>query len=126
MYYCFQAGLYWQGLIHDLSKFSIYEFWKNSSEAYKHHIKINPHHYEYWILNNDNFIEMSRKYALELICDYLANQKIKQVYEWWNDNRSILKIHEDTKCYINNVLNGFYRGKSLREAIQFADMLQQW
>lgn len=27
-YYCFKAGLYWQGIIHDLSKFSPVEFWE--------------------------------------------------------------------------------------------------
>lgn len=25
-YYCFQVGLYWQGIVHDLSKFSWTEF----------------------------------------------------------------------------------------------------
>ena len=25
-YYCFKAGLYWQGIVHDLSKFSPIEF----------------------------------------------------------------------------------------------------
>ena len=25
-YYCFKLGLYWQGIIHDLSKFSYIEF----------------------------------------------------------------------------------------------------
>lgn len=27
MKYCFRCGLYWQGLIHDLSKYSPVEFW---------------------------------------------------------------------------------------------------
>lgn len=28
-YYCFKVGLYWQGIIHDLSKFSPVEFWES-------------------------------------------------------------------------------------------------
>ena len=67
MYYCFKCGLYWQGLIHDLSKFSITEFVESAkyytgtdspinkckaengvSYAWLHHKGINKHHYEYW------------------------------------------------------------------------------
>lgn len=67
-YYCFQVGLYWQGIVHDLSKFSWTEFsrsikyWDDKisslanerningySETFLHHRGRNPHHYEYWI-----------------------------------------------------------------------------
>lgn len=71
-YYCFQVGLYWQGLVHDLSKFSRTEFlrsveyWNDEisslanekkingySETFLHHRGRNPHHYEYWIHSLD-------------------------------------------------------------------------
>lgn len=64
---CFRIGLYWQGLTHDLSKFSPSEFFvgaryyqgyrspnnaerekKGYSEAWMHHKGRNKHHYEYW------------------------------------------------------------------------------
>lgn len=85
-YYCFQVGLYWQGIIHDLSKFSWTEFsrsikyWDDKissltnesningySETFLHHRGRNPHHYEYWIHSLDGGIpaEMPRKYAIE-------------------------------------------------------------
>ena len=66
--HCFQIGLYWQGLTHDLSKYSPEEFWTgvryyqgnrspNAAEretvgysrAWLHHKGRNKHHYEYWI-----------------------------------------------------------------------------
>ena len=28
--YCFKLGLYWQGLTHDLSKYSPTEFWRSA------------------------------------------------------------------------------------------------
>lgn len=93
-YYCFQVGLYWQGIMHDLSKFSWTEFsrsikyWDDKisslanerningySETFLHHRGRNPHHYEYWIHSLDDGgipAEMPRKYAIELACDYLA------------------------------------------------------
>lgn len=65
---CFRAGLYWQGLTHDNSKYSPTEFWRgvkyyqgyrspNAAEredkgyslAWLHHKGRNRHHFEYWI-----------------------------------------------------------------------------
>ena len=64
---CFKVGLYWQGITHDLSKYSPTEFLvgaryfqgtrspnaaereaKGYSEAWMHHKGRNRHHYEYW------------------------------------------------------------------------------
>lgn len=95
--YCFQIGLYWQGITHDLSKFSFTEFsraikyWDDKmsslanecrilgySQTFLHHRGRNPHHYEYWIHSLDNGgipAKMPKKYVLELICDYLAAAK---------------------------------------------------
>ena len=66
--HCFKVGMYWQGLTHDLSKYSPSEFWqgckyyqgyrspnnaeredKGYSAAWLHHKGRNKHHYEYWI-----------------------------------------------------------------------------
>ncbi|MCD8338256.1 MAG: DUF5662 family protein [Lachnospiraceae bacterium] len=67
--HCFRIGLYWQGLTHDLSKytptelfegFRYYEDGKSSpnngerrdkgySDAWMHHKGRNRHHYEYWL-----------------------------------------------------------------------------
>lgn len=112
-HYCFKAGLYWQGITHDLSKFSWVEFWesvkyyqgdsspipiakKNQgySLAWQHHKGRNPHHYEYWTDNYDDgtvAIKMPYKYAVELICDYLGaaraylgkNFSYESEYKWW-------------------------------------------
>ena len=64
---CFRVGLYWQGITHDLSKYSPAELLtgaryfqgyrspnnaereaKGYSEAWIHHKGRNKHHYEYW------------------------------------------------------------------------------
>ena len=93
-YYCFKAGLYWQGITHDLSKFSWIEFWesvryyqgtrspinackadKGYSLAWQHHKGRNPHHYEYWTDRYDDgtvALEMPYKYTVELTCDWLG------------------------------------------------------
>ena len=70
--YCFKMGLYYQGIMHDMSKFSLVEFGESLkyyqgtsspidackkvngySLAWQHHKGRNPHHYEYWTDNYD-------------------------------------------------------------------------
>ena len=97
MHYCFKLGLYKQGLLHDLSKYSPTEFIqgvryyqgtrspnnaereaKGYSEAWLHHKGRNKHHYEYWIDYNPKTgipltcAKMPDKYFLEMFCDRVA------------------------------------------------------
>ena len=100
MKYCFACGLYRQGLLHDLSKYSWTEFSvgakyyqgnrspnnaereaKGYTSAWLHHKGRNKHHLEYWIdygLNPEEGIvgmEMPDKYVVEMFCDRIAASK---------------------------------------------------
>jgi len=99
---CFQVGLIWQGLTHDLSKYSPTEFLigaryfqgtrspnaaereeKGYSEAWMHHKGRNRHHYEYWtdmslVTRCYESVPMPRKYLAEMIMDRIAACKIYQ------------------------------------------------
>ena len=142
--YCFQIGLYWQGITHDLSKFSFTEFsraikyWDDNisslaneckilgySQTFLHHRGRNPHHYEYWIHSLDDGgvpARMPKKYVLELICDYLAAAKTygadpRKEYIWWAKQQSYMKIHKETKDYITEVFYKYSIGLTLKESI---------
>lgn len=93
---CFRVGLYWQGLTHDLSKYSPAEFLtgakyyqgtrspnaaerdeKGYSEAWMHHKGRNRHHYEYWTdLSRETWryegVPMPRRYLVEMVMDRRA------------------------------------------------------
>ncbi len=93
---CFRVGLYWQGICHDLSKYSPKEFWtgakyyrgdrspngverqeKGYSEAWMHHKGRNRHHYEYWtdmspVTHCYESVPMPRKYLAEMVIDRIA------------------------------------------------------
>lgn len=93
---CFRIGLIWQGLAHDLSKYSPTEFLngakyyqgirspnnaeredKGYSEAWIHHKGRNRHHFEYWTdLNLQTKVyepvPIPRKYLAEMIMDRRA------------------------------------------------------
>ena len=93
--YCYKFGIPWQGIIHDLSKFSWIEFSESVkyyqggkkspipfikkengySKAWQHHKGRNPHHYEYWTDNyskGTTFIKIPFKYVLEMTADWLS------------------------------------------------------
>ena len=101
--YCMKLGLVWQGLTHDLSKYSPTEFWRSAkyylgyrspndnermttgvSLSWLHHKGRNRHHFEYWIdyrLDKDGKIfmggcKMPKKYVAEMFCDRLAASKV--------------------------------------------------
>ncbi|MCI8375470.1 MAG: catalase [Lachnospiraceae bacterium] len=101
MKYCFKIGLYWQGLTHDLSKYSPAEFLpgcryyqgfrspnnaereeKGYSSAWLHHKGRNKHHYEYWIdysLRTGRALagmKMPVRYVAEMMMDRIAASRI--------------------------------------------------
>lgn len=94
---CFKVGLYRQGLLHDLSKYSPTEFLvgckyfqgnmspnnaeredKGYSAAWLHHKGRNKHHMEYWIdygpdkCTGITGMKMPTKYVVEMFIDRVA------------------------------------------------------
>ena len=100
--HCARAGIGWQGLFHDLSKYSHTEFSEGRrhylgtrspnerarelyghSLAWMHHKGRNKHHYEYWTDVNPKSkqyepVEMPLRYVTEMFCDRVAASKIYQ------------------------------------------------
>ncbi len=100
--HCFRAGIGWQGLFHDLSKYSPTEFIPGAryylgdrsptekeraihgySIAWIHHKGRNKHHFEYWTDVNPKTkryepVPMPLNYITEMFCDRLAASKIYQ------------------------------------------------
>ncbi len=98
--YCFRLGLYWQGLTHDLSKYSFAEFWpsvkyfsgkhspieeeridKGYSSCWLHHKGHNKHHWQYWVDfegGEIEFIDPPKKYVKEMVADRIAACKVYQ------------------------------------------------
>ena len=98
--HCAKAGILWQGLRHDLSKYSPTEFLPgvkyfqgtrspNEAErelngyslAWMHHKGRNRHHWEYWTdysMAQMRYVPvpMPRRYMAEMICDRIAASKI--------------------------------------------------
>ena len=121
--HCFQIGLYWQGLTHDLSKYSPEEFWTGVryyqgnrspkaaeretvgySRAWLHHKGRNKHHYEYWIDISSHKEEglvgnkMPLRYVAEMVCDRIAACEVYKGKAY--TSAAPLEYYEYTKNYI--------------------------
>ncbi len=117
---CFACGLYKQGLLHDLSKYSPVEFRVGAkyyqgtrspnnaereatgvSTAWLHHKGRNKHHFEYWIDYSKEKdkpmmgMEMPINYVVEMFCDRIAACKTYQKDHY--TNRSALEYYEQGK-----------------------------
>ena len=132
---CKKAGILWQGLFHDLSKYTPAEFFlgakyyqgdkspnvgeraeKGYSEAWMHHKGRNKHHFEYWTdyqpaKREVGPIKMPIKYVKEMFCDRVA---ASQIY----------KGKDYTTAY---PLEYFLGGKAKRMINkETSDLLEEW
>ena len=97
---CWYAGIFFQGLKHDLSKYSPSEFIPGAlhyqgtrspnegeredygfSYAWMHHKGRNKHHFEYWtdydpVTRKMSPVKMPVRYVKEMFCDRVAASKI--------------------------------------------------
>ena len=102
---CKACGITWQGIVHDLSKFSWIEFSPSAqffqgtgspierekakvgySIAWLNHKGRNRHHWEWWTdFADDGTIIANRipkKYVIEMICDWIAAGKTYSKEQW--------------------------------------------
>lgn len=133
--HCFRAGIGFQGLFHDLSKYSPTEFLPGAryyqgsrspnererelfgySAAWMHHKGRNRHHFEYWNDLNPATkryepVRMPMRFVKEMFCDRVAASKIYQ-----------------GKAYTNgHPLAYFLRGNARAKMhSDTADLLEEW
>jgi hypothetical protein len=117
-------GLYKQGLLHDLSKYSIpemlickYYSGKRSphqnarevlgySPSWIHHYHTNKHHFQYWWDENEDGqiipMKMPYKYVIESFCDMLGASKVYNPVNW---RPEMLLNYWNTKCVDKRIMH---------------------
>lgn len=135
IYHCFKTGIGWQGLFHDLSKYSPTEFIPGAkyylgtrspnererelfgySLAWMHHKGRNKHHFEYWVDINPTTkrydpVPMPLRYITEMFCDRVA----------------ACKIYRGKNYADNSALDYFIRGNARTKMHpETADILEEW
>ena len=134
MKYCFKVGLYKQGFLHDLSKYSPTEFMVGAkyyqgtrspnnaereatgvSTSWLHHKGRNKHHWEYWLdfgVDGIYACKMPTNYVIEMFCDRVAASMIYQkekytdssALEYYENGRGKILIHPETDALIHHLL----------------------
>lgn len=114
----------WLALKHDLSKFSLVEikgyskqFYTNEKGsiewdvAWKHHWMHNKHHWQYWgsgLKNDEYFLPMSKKHALEMIADWMAASRAYSgtwnLDKWLSGHWGKIKLHLKTREFVKQIL----------------------
>jgi len=136
---CFRECLFWRGLMHDLSKFLPSEWFPYVNHfhgpwaeeyasddsaidpefdyAWLLHQKRNDHHWQYWILREDDgptkVFPMSPDARLEMMCDWLgANVALggtglygpRSIQVWYVEKKAHMLLHKDTRKWVEAFL----------------------
>ena len=126
-----EDGLEWQiRFNHDVSKtdpeeydaYDAYFYGNNRSyavvqnfkNAWLRHIHNNPHHWQHWILINDEpkegmvVIDMPYIYVVEMICDWWAfswkKGDLNEIFDWYEDRKDYMKLSANTRRSVEYIL----------------------
>lgn len=133
---CCKLGVPWRGITHDLSKLYPDEFFpyldffyrkkkkttgcydpsqgnESFNRAWLKHIHRNPHHWQYWLLTQDDdpdmILDMPMRYRKEMLADWMGAGKAQgygdNTANWYAKHCKKIKIHPDTRYWIENQLN---------------------
>lgn len=138
---CRACGIWWQGIVHDLSKYSPIEFSPSAkyfqgnrspieaekedcgySFAWLHHKGCNPHHWEYWIdFGSKGEIiadRIPKKYVIEMLCDWIGAGKVYAKGEW---------SQNDPLDYYNKVRAGrYFHPETEQVIVKFLELIRDY
>ncbi len=140
---CYKMGVIWRGITHDLSKFrpsefipyaryfygSYPKFYQGIITTYPHilyedvekafdqawliHIHRNPHHWQYWLLQQEDDGTIKRlkiplKYLKEMICDWIGAGKAitgkNDIKDWYEKNKEKILLTPVDKKWVEDFI----------------------
>ena len=116
---------------HDFSKWSMYEFepyreyfygknkdsekvLTNFNKAWLHHQHNNPHHWQHWVLVNDDegearALDMDYPYIIEMICDWWSfsfkKNDLNEIFNWFAEHEDKMILSDKTRTTVNDILD---------------------
>lgn len=85
------------------------------NEAWLKHIHRNPHHWQHWVLINDNpdegeiILDMPYNYILEMICDWWAfswaKENLTEIFNWYDQHKDYMKLSKSTRGTVELILD---------------------
>ena len=87
---------------------------KNFNLAWLHHIHANPHHWQHWVLINDDSdigiqaLDIPNSFIIEMICDWWSfswsNGNLFEIFEWYDSHKNYMMLSEKTREFIESYL----------------------
>lgn len=97
-----------------------YQVVQDFNHAWLLHIHRNPHHWQYWVLINDNpnegeiILDMPYNYILEMVCDWWGfswkSGDLTEIFKWYDQHKDYMKLSDKTRKDVEDIL-GMIREK---------------
>ena len=91
-----------------------YQVVQDYRKAWLLHLHRNPHHWQHWVLINDDpkegeiLIEMPINYIWEMICDWWAfswaKGNLHEIFKWYDEHKKYMKLHTNTRKKVEDIL----------------------
>ena len=85
------------------------------NKAWLHHIHHNPHHWQHWVLINDDpgegmvILDMPYMYVVEMICDWWAfswkKENLHEIFSWYDEHKDYMKLSKNTRKTVEDILD---------------------
>lgn len=86
--------------------------------AWLHHIHMNPHHWQHWVLINDEpgegeiVLDMPYLYIIEMICDWWSfswsKGDLTKIFNWYSEHKDYMKLSDATRKSVEYILGKIY------------------
>ena len=85
----------------------------NFDYAWLHHQHNNPHHWQYWLLREDDgnnkALEMPYEHIIEMICDWWSfswkKNDLFEIFNWFDNNTEKILLHENTGKIVEDIMS---------------------
>lgn len=103
------------------------------NKAWLHHQHMNPHHWQHWVLINDDLVdgtialEMPLKYVYEMIADWwsfswLAKANLFEIFNWYKLHQGRMILNQKTRFIVENILTIMFKVLSNQAMLEGADI----
>lgn len=83
------------------------------------HIHRNPHHWQHWVLINDDpkegevILDMQYNYVIEMICDWWSfswkTGNLYEIFTWYDEHKDYIKLSTNTRIVVEMILEKMRR-----------------
>jgi hypothetical protein len=108
--FCYKCGEHVRR--HDFLPCKYYRTKDAFDRAWLHHLHLNPHHWQHWVLRMDSgdtlVLNMPEKLIREMVADWMgAGRAITgrwEAYDWYQKNKDKMQMTEDTRSMVECLL----------------------